>query len=62
MILRFIGANGSMGLKHGKTYSVSIKSQGEYIIVTWTTDNSIYRCPYSSPKSFAANWESPGSI
>lgn len=50
--LRFIGADGSMGLKHGHIYPVKVYGVLGKIIVDW--DNS--RCPYSSPSSFAANW------
>lgn len=58
MILRFIGKDGSMGLRHGVRYRTSIKSEGIYIIVTWTNRYGNKRsCPYSSPQSFAENWE-----
>ena len=58
MILRFIGKDGSMGLKHGVKYRVSIKSEDIYIIVTWADRYGKKRiCPYSSPQSFADNWE-----
>jgi hypothetical protein len=59
MLLRFIGKDGSMGLKHGKKYNVTIGTSldNRYITVTWTGEFGLARCPYSSPQSFAANWE-----
>lgn len=57
MILKFIGANGSMGLEHNRNYNVSIKTEGVYIWVTWIDKyGEKMRCPYSSPQSFANNW------
>lgn len=50
--LRFIGTDGSMGLKHGHIYPVKVYSVLGKIVVDW--DNG--RCPYTSPSSFAANW------
>lgn len=52
MYLRFIGTDGSMGLKFGKVYRVRVTSDNRYIYVQW--DNG--RCPYSSPQTLAANW------
>lgn len=52
MKLRFIGANNSMGLKHGKVYKVTIVVQDGYIWVNW----GIRICPYSSLAAFCANW------
>lgn len=63
MYLRFIGADGSMGLRHGDTYDVKINVKNNYIWViipkfefrykVWGT----WKCPYSSPQSLAANWD-----
>lgn len=50
--LRFIGADGSMGLKHGRIYPVKVYSTLGKIVVDWNNG----RCPYSSPSSFATNW------
>ena len=61
--LRFIGADGSMRLQHGKVYNIRLKTKNNYIWVIipnfefrhmsfWN-----WRCPYSSPQTFAANWE-----
>lgn len=57
MLLRFIGADGSMGLKKGQVYIVKISTTLEHIIVKWTGVGSCGSCPYSSPQTFAANWE-----
>ena len=63
MILKFIGTDNSMGLRHGKYYGVRIKTDDRYIWVTipnmllevrhmvFTT----WKCPYSSPQAFADN-------
>lgn len=52
----FVGTDGSMGLKNGQTYNVSIFSEGSYIWVKW---NGGAKCPYSSIAAVAANWETP---
>lgn len=53
MKLRFIGKDGSMGLRHGAIYSVMVYGSKEFIWVEWNEG----ACPYSSPKGFAENWE-----
>lgn len=53
MYLRFIGADGSMGLSFGKIYEVKISSDDRYIWVQWNRG----RCPYSSPLTLASNWK-----
>ena len=55
--MRFIGKNGSMGLKAGKVYKTKIFTKGSFIFVQWSNDFSTGCCPYSSPQSFALNWE-----
>ena len=61
MKLKFIGEDGSLGLRHGKTYYVALKTLGGFVIATiktgWISDTV---CPYSSLKAFAANWELEG--
>jgi hypothetical protein len=58
MKLKFIGKDGSLGLQHGKTYNVTLKTLGGLVIATiktgWISDTL---CPYGSMKAFAANWE-----
>lgn len=53
MHLRFVGANGSMGLKHGNVYNVDVNTDGKYVWVDWGKN----KCPYSSFENFASNWE-----
>lgn len=62
MNLKFIGTDGSIGLKHGEVYDVSISCLFSYdkIIVKWHEHNIFHECPYSSPAAFAANWAKPG--
>lgn len=58
MKLKFIGADGSLGLRHGKIYDLTLKTAVGYIIAIiktgWISDTV---CPYGSMKAFAANWE-----
>lgn len=57
MKLKFIGTDGSMGLRHGETYKVRVFSSGEYIVVEVYRDNGAYGCPYSSLANLYKNWE-----
>lgn len=55
--LRFIGENGSMGLRHGRIYIVGVHTSNNYIWVSWINpDGSAHSCPYASVAAFAANW------
>lgn len=54
MLLRFIGTDGSMGLKRGNIYNCSIATRGNDIWVSWSW---LCECPYSSISALAANWE-----
>lgn len=55
--LRFIGTDGSMGLRKGKTYLVRIYTKLGRIVVNWgNTENTV--CPYSSLETLCENWES----
>lgn len=53
MKLKFIGTDGSMGLKHGQIYDVYIYTKRGKIIVAWGPN---HWCPYSSPQALAENW------
>ena len=65
MKLRFIGADGSMGLKHGEVYET--RPNGRFCDRYFWLDVAhihndghseiIAVGPYSSPQSFAKNWE-----
>ena len=63
MYLKFIGNNGSMGLIHNKIYNVDIKTENNFIwVIIYGFKNhgkvsEVWRCPYSSPKTFSENWE-----
>jgi hypothetical protein len=57
MKLRFIGIDGSMGLRYGETYKVRVFSSGEYIVVEVHRGNGAYGCPYSSLVKLCENWE-----
>lgn len=57
MKLKFIGADGSMGLRHGEIYKVRIFSSGECIVVEVHRGNGAYGCPYSSLIKLCENWE-----
>ena len=57
MILTFVGKDGSMNLKHGEKYDVIIKVKRNYFLVCWKDKlGAQHACPYSSPQTFAANW------
>lgn len=60
MLLKFIGENKSMGLRQGKIYDVTVKSDSRYLYVLWRTEQGkVMCCPYSSPAAFASNWTKP---
>lgn len=53
----FIGADGSLGLKHGRTYdikAISIAGLSKHPITIRI--DGIGVCPYSSFESLSANW------
>ena len=53
MKLKFIGEDGSMGLRHGNTYKVNIYIKDGYIWVDWGKRC----CPYDSALVLMANWK-----
>lgn len=57
---RFIGEDGSMGLKRGRVYLIQLYTLNGHICVSWTTSSGRQNkvCPYSSLKTLCANWES----
>ena len=57
MLLRFIGQDGSMGLKHGEVYNVGLHSDTRFIWVH-VRKSQIHqiKCPYDTPQAFAKNW------
>jgi hypothetical protein len=56
MKLRFIGADGSMGLRNDGVYDVRISTMGNYIVVEVDRLSGTYGIPYSSLTKFFANW------
>ena len=53
MYMKFIGEDGSMGLRCGQIYKVKAFYQGAYVYVSW----GLFRmCPYESIKSLYKNW------
>lgn len=65
MLLKFIGADGSMKLNHGQVYNVAVVADDEYIWVKMPRFEfrerifGVWKCPYSSPQTFAENWSKP---
>lgn len=60
MKLKFIGEDGSMGLRTGEVYDTRIFIKGECLWVEWKVNlYTVKSCPYISTQSFAQNWEQP---
>ena len=60
MKLKFIGEDGSMGLRTGEVYDTRIFIKGECLLVEWKVNlYTVKSCPYISTQSFAQNWELP---
>ena len=57
MKLKFIGANESLGLEHGKYYNVSLYTSNHMLIASiktgWISDTI---CPYETLQAFEKNW------
>lgn len=55
---RFIGTNGSMGLKKNQEYKIQIEtSTNGYIHVSWfDVLGREHLCPYTSVQTFKENW------
>jgi len=60
MEMTFIGKDGSMGLRHGKTYRVLMFCAEGHIWVSWNdSDDRMKVCPYTSLNTMYANWKTP---
>lgn len=60
MEMTFIGKDGSMGLRHGKTYRVLMFCADGYVWVSWNDrDDCMKVCPYASLNTLYANWKTP---
>lgn len=62
MTMQFVGADGSMGLRHGELYHVEIKTSfcfsGPCLWARVYKDGQYYLdCPYSSMSAFVNNWK-----
>lgn len=59
MLLKFIGKDGSMGLRNGCVYNCYISTRGNYIYVTWNTGlgGVTMDCPYRSIGTLNENWK-----
>jgi hypothetical protein len=51
---KFIGADGSMGFRNGKSYWVSVKEKNGMI---WVKTFFGCPCPYAGIKSLQRNWD-----
>lgn len=58
MKLMFIGKDGSMGFKRGKTYDCEIggKAGSNRVYLCTISDGKVLMCPYSSLKKLFENW------
>ena len=58
MYLKFIGRDGSMGLRYGSNYKINLYTHGNRLIA-YIHINSILTitCPYDTLIGFAKNWE-----
>ena len=54
MKFKFIGADGSMGLKKGEVYELKTSIISGILQVRWRKE---FCCPYSSLEKFLENWE-----
>lgn len=60
MEMTYIGRDGSMGLRRGKTYQVLMFCSEGYIWVSWSdSKDRMAVCPYSSLNTLYANWKTP---
>lgn len=59
MFYRFKGEDGSLGLKKGCVYRITIDSLGanNMVIAKIEKDDTYVSCPYVSMEMFEANWE-----
>ena len=60
MEMTFIGKDGSMGLRHGRTYRVLMFCAEGHIRVSWNDRaDHMAVCPYTSLNTLYANWKTP---
>jgi len=58
MICKFIGANGSLGLRRGEVYKLTplIGSHPITVAISGIHGSTITRCPYGSFEKLFENW------
>lgn len=58
MDMTFIGKDGSMGLRYGERYSVTVFYAEGFYWLSWNTAESrVVICPYTSLKTLLDNWQ-----
>ena len=58
MYLKFIGRDGSMGLRHGNKYKVNLYTHGAGLIAHIRINMFLnVTCPYDTLIGFSKNWE-----
>lgn len=59
MLMKFIGRDGSMGLKKDQVYQTKVMTRNGHIVVSWVvlSGRGTRVCPYDSPQALAKNWE-----
>lgn len=56
LVMKFIGANGSMGYQTGKCYEIKTTIERNMIFV-WPQNSTAKPCPYSNLEKLLENWE-----
>lgn len=59
-LFKFIGADGSMGLRHGQLYALTVEKTGWFQSIFHKENVAIinpFYCPYNSWETFYLNWE-----
>lgn len=68
MVAEFIGCDGSMGLRHGEYYDITITKDSRYVWVRWHPKTLLEaasqvleakpcRCAYSNEAKLSENWK-----
>ena len=60
--IRFVGNDGSMGLREGRLYDVELEfdnGSGHYFAVVARDGSGPLSIPYQSLRAFMNNWKSP---
>lgn len=57
MTLKFIGADGSMGLRYGELYECNVENDPPYVWVVVHMQDGDITCPYSSLRMLRNDWQ-----